>query len=46
MKDCTLPALLAVKTIILPTVPSSRAGQKQKNSDTGKMCITVREYSK
>ena len=30
MKHCTLPTLLAVKTTILPTVPSSRAGQKQQ----------------
>ena len=35
MKHCTLPTLLAVKTTILPTVPSSRAGQKRKNSETG-----------
>ena len=41
MKHCTLPTLLAVKTTILPTVPSSRAGQKLQNSETGKMCIAA-----
>ena len=41
MKHCTLPTLLAVKTTILPTVPSSRAGQ---NSETGKLCINEYEY--
>ena len=30
MKHCTLPTLLAVKTTILPTVPSSSAGQKRQ----------------
>ena len=30
MKHCTLPTLLAVKTTILPTVSSSRAGQKRQ----------------
>ena len=39
MKHCTLPTLLAVKTTILPTVPSSRAGQ---NSETGKVCISFK----
>ena len=32
MKHCTLPTLLAVKTTILPTVPSSRAGQKRQKT--------------
>ena len=41
MKHCTLPTLLAVKTTILPTVPSSRAGQKRQNSETGKLCIVI-----
>ena len=50
MKHCTLPTLLAVKTTILPTVPSSRAEQpcraavpdkNGKNSETGKVCITA-----
>ena len=39
MKHCTLPTLLAVKTTILPTVLSSRAGKNGKNSETGKVCI-------
>ena len=30
MKHCTLPTLLAVETTILPTVLSSRPGQKQQ----------------
>ena len=42
MKHCTLPTLLAVKTTILPTVPSSRAGQ---NSETGKVCIPVKRLN-
>ena len=34
MKHCTLPTLLAVKTTILPTVPSSRS-----QSFCRKVCI-------
>ena len=40
MKHCTLPTLLAVKTTILPTVPTSRAGQKRKKTlRLVKLCI-------
>ena len=41
MKHCTLPTLLAVKTTILPTVPSRAAvpAKNGKNSETGKVCI-------
>ena len=39
MKHCTLPTHLAVETTILPTVSSSRAGQKRQKSETCKLCI-------
>ena len=47
MKHYTLPTLLAVKKIILPTVSCRAAvpAKNGKNSDTGKVCIVIIYFS-